>query len=318
MNDIDFDELDRAVSSALGSSDQPATDTTAPSAQTDAPASPALVVPERTSTQEASRPVQAPAARRSAGRFMDVVHPSSDMRSTASAASSSVSTPAPAASDPAPKSDWPDPIDLATKQNESPVEPDVTEPTSLEQPLDSPFLPDAQVEKRPLGAPAPTSSLDDALAALNLSGDEQPQESEAAPEPVEEPETTEASALAPETLPLAESPELEVSEERLVGARETSDTDPTTTPAPVSQTAPAVAQEPTPVVQPSIQQQYTERAPAEQQTSGAIYDTESYHQPLAHPEKKRGSWVVVLWIVGLIVLGGGLGAAAYFFLLPLL
>ncbi len=69
MKDIDFDELDRAVNSVL-SSDEPVA--VAPeSAEEPAPEAP---VESSTST------LPSPAERRRKGRFMDVVHPSSDMR----------------------------------------------------------------------------------------------------------------------------------------------------------------------------------------------------------------------------------------------
>ena len=81
MKDLDFDELDRAVNSAINP--QPA-----------APAEP-VAEPPAPETEPAVEPVTeppaptpvvsspSPAARRSSGRFMDVVHPSSDMRAKA-------------------------------------------------------------------------------------------------------------------------------------------------------------------------------------------------------------------------------------------
>jgi hypothetical protein len=67
----------------------------------------------------------------------------------------------------------------------------------------------------------------------------------------------------------------------------------------------------------SITQQYTEQPSANQQ-SGSIYDTENYHQPLAHNAKKRsGAWVI-LWIFLLVILGAGAGVAFYFYVLPML
>ena len=101
MSEFDFDELDRAVNGALGSS----IDNTAPVAtpatvtepvapqNIETPSVPAFVPAQRSTMSSAvptppSTPVtpptvvaSAPAARRSSGRFMDMVHPSSDMRS---------------------------------------------------------------------------------------------------------------------------------------------------------------------------------------------------------------------------------------------
>lgn len=302
MNDIDFDELDRAVSSTFSSpTDSPATDAPAPA------------VAER-STETASRPAQAPAARRG-GRFMDVVHPSSDMRTknTDSSLPSALNTPSVKPQiDSAPKQDWPDPIDLAN-QNEAPAEspvPEISSESLEESPLDSPFVNGAKVEKRPLGGPVPASSLDEALAELNMSD-----ESVNEPAPLEATPELTAETHADNTPPVQEDVEAEA-------LGEAAFMEPEETPVPVEtsettvsdipETAPSTANA-------SIPQQYTEHAPVhDAQQSGSIYDTESYHQPLGHPDKKHGSWAIILWILGLVVLGGGLGAVAYFFLLPLL
>ena len=80
MQDIDFDELDRAVNSVISDASAPAPEheeREAPEVKRE------VEVPER---KQISRPTVSPAARRSNGRFMDVVHPSSDMRPKGSAA----------------------------------------------------------------------------------------------------------------------------------------------------------------------------------------------------------------------------------------
>lgn len=70
MKDLDFDEIDRAVNSVSTnkSTSDDVTETPVKSADSLAP--------------EPTRPPQALAGRRSSGHFMDVVHPSSDMRRT--------------------------------------------------------------------------------------------------------------------------------------------------------------------------------------------------------------------------------------------
>lgn len=50
----------------------------------------------------------------------------------------------------------------------------------------------------------------------------------------------------------------------------------------------------------------------------SIYDTDTYHKPLAHPQKKQSGLLTTLWIALIILLGAGIGAAFYFFILPLL
>jgi hypothetical protein len=292
MQDIDFEELDRAVSSTMGPSDSTSQE-------------------ERVaiSTQPPEvKTVSTPAARRSSGRFMDVVHPSSDMRNTSTERS------APRISEPAPireaesaperdtSTDWPDPLDFHgftgdEANNDEPISetPAVEEPKDDEsQPLESPFLTDAKVEKRPLGAfsdSEPVPSISDELAKAEDAPTEEPELLlEASDEPLLEAKNEEAETKEVE---LAESETPEVEE----------------TPAP---------KEDIPTGPSSITQQYKEQPSTTSQPSGAIYDTEAYHQPLAYPAKKKSGAIVVLWIIGLIIIGGGIGAAVYFFVLPML
>lgn len=82
MKDIDFDELDRAVHSATNGGNSKSDDNTR--------SEPAPV--DNESITPASSPVRPPvslATRRSSGRFMDVVHPSSDMRTKVGGTNSS-------------------------------------------------------------------------------------------------------------------------------------------------------------------------------------------------------------------------------------
>lgn len=88
MKDIDFDELDKAVSSVLGNESKPTSGHVPVTA-----GQAAIAVPQRTSlsvspadqTDDNSKPPAplSPAVRR--GRFMDVVHPSSDMTAVSTA-----------------------------------------------------------------------------------------------------------------------------------------------------------------------------------------------------------------------------------------
>lgn len=50
----------------------------------------------------------------------------------------------------------------------------------------------------------------------------------------------------------------------------------------------------------------------------SIYDTDTYHKPLAHPQKKPSGILTTVWIILLIVLGVGGGFAFYYFVWPLL
>jgi len=147
VKDLDFDELDRAVNSLVAG---------APGSNTsDEPKEKTLDIDTGSSQQSTSDPLVAPvtpslAGRRSTGRFMDVVHPSSDMRSALvmpertshqgttidpsvemPVTTDEVKLPVPnnAPSVTTPKTnDWPDPIDFnesnknVAGKNDAPVE----------------------------------------------------------------------------------------------------------------------------------------------------------------------------------------------------
>jgi hypothetical protein len=291
VQDIDFDELDRAVSSASGST--PPADTTS---------SDSVTVTNRSTPRPDATP--APAARRSSGRFMDVVHPSSDMRSSTTEPERSV----PRESDaekPEEKpvertSDWPDPLDFhgfnadePEKVEEAPTpEPALVEPEPP-QPLESPFLSDTKVEKRPLGAFSTTETpATDESDTLLL---------EAPDEELLTAKTEEKVEEAPTPEPVVEEAVEEETPQPVI--------EPTPEPTPIQE----VPQGPT-----SITQQYKEQPSTVDQPSGAIFDTEMYHQPLTHTPKKKSGALVIVWILALILVGAGAGAAVYFFVLPML
>ena len=310
MQDIDFDELDRAVNSV--------TQPDAPAVSTPAPDSTVPVVTKPVRPTLSSPTI--PAARRSGGRFMDVVHPSSDMRSS-SPITVPVQRPMPRFEPPVEtvkpvsSNDWPDPLDFhGFKTDEPQVEkPDelkvpevIKQPVEEKEddfivtPLESPFLTDAKVDKRPLGAFSST-------------------ETTPAPELSDAAKDFAASIAEPET------PLLEESDEELLTVETETREEPIAAPQPMAEpisnpepiSAPVVAEE-EPVGPTSITQQYKEQPSTTDQPSGAIFDTEAYHQPLAHTVSKKSSALVIVWIAALILVGGGAGAAVYFFVLPLL
>lgn len=278
MSDIDFDELDRAVNGALDG--KPTTNTT-----TEAPTETPVVslVEERTRIDPTSTPapsltsttaqpavLAAPAARRSSGRFMDVIHPSSDMRTSVAErpVASTVSQP----NQPTPV------VEIVDKPEDN----------SWSEPLESPFITDAKVEKRPLGGVAPSEV---AVEPFDFKGllDEPEEELLEAPEPQELVEATTSS----ETI------------------------DPVVTNTVTEEAKLENAEQEQPVGPTSITQQYKEQ-PSSTQESGAIYDTESYHQPVTQPVKKKSGWLVVVWIILLVVLGAVAGWAVYTYVLPML
>lgn len=377
MKELDFDELDRAVNTLMG--DVSSTPTPRPNDDdhttmleipstlgSDQPVP--IFTPPTTPTTTPAAITPVPAARRG-GRFMDVVHPSSDMKTASGVAPRPVSrqgatiaprqasrqpeviAPTPEVIDePAMATEpqaWPDPLDMAGYQREPdttapvvepempvileipeiPAVPEVvevpetipdlsaTEPSAPpveidepddEQPLSTPFLSDAKVEKRPLGTNS-TEELDHApVTTAAASEDETPNAEDQLPAmpgqpPVILPAELQTDVLSIESdasveggVSAGQKPHMES------GVRSASTTSPEIT-APVGPT--------------SIQQQYTEQPSTSDQTSGGIYDTDSYHKPLAHPAKKKAGWMWVVWVVLLLILGAAGGAIAYLYLL---
>ena len=365
MKDLDFDELDRAVNSLIGGT-QNQTDEATSNASTglsDAPANDATTTASVTDAAPAS--LQPLAARRSSGRFMDVVHPSSDMRSsfvpprpssregvTIQPASPSVaeepvlSTPAPVAEPvnqapaaPAP-SEWPDPIDFkanstsdttvdepAEVSEPAPVsepEPSLTPPFETEPavpadnlpPLESPFIADAKVEKRPLGAFAdtPAGTVDAPVEEpAEATTDDKP-----ASEDVPDNGTPMPAELQNDLLSIesnedtAEVPSASSQPEAFTAPVAVS----TPAPAPVQSAQPAQASSSDALGTVAIPQQYVEQPSTGDKPAGSIFDVDSYHKPIAHPKKKKSGWLMIVWIILLILLGAGAGAAFYFYVLP--
>jgi hypothetical protein len=438
MSELDFDELDKAVNNLMGdvprveppknddvktlniSSTLP--DSARPSldelnsalSQVNGPTSQSTPAPAPASTATpAAEPVSPrattpPLAQRRGGRFMDVVHPSSDMKNAAkpiltgqrqgvtiqpsgrpladealvASDDAPVATPDPtpafafpvaADTEPAtattthePASEWPDPLDMpgydaepdtASPVEETPVAPvafgtpapitasdapvdesddddddlftiDDDEPEDEPQPLTTPFLADAKVEKRPLGSPVTDEPSDELSHApvLGVLVDESTETAKVEDQLPANPEEA-GPALPPElqsdlmavetdgdTTTSAEAPTVH-EEPAQVETPEVSP-EPQATPATEAPAA-ASAAEPAPVSAPtgptSIPQQYHEEQSTGDQPSGSIYDTDSYHQPLAHPAKTKSGWLWIIWILLLLIVGGG-GAVALYFL----
>ena len=311
MSDIDFDELDRAVNGVLGTNDAPAPVTPPVVDQTaDEPITEAATITrvERTQLSPISttpKPIvasTAPAARRSSGRFMDMVHPSSDMRSRNPDAPVVVKPETPAPTEPTATTDYP----------ESPA---------WNEPLESPFLPDAKVEKRPLGGGEAThaeaTSIVDSFDFQGLL-DEPEEDLLEAPEPQERIEATalpdpidfaEANAAPVEAPVEVEEPPVKIEEVPVEVKPEIIETQP------VVEAPQPIIEEPTGPT--SITPQYKEQASSNQE-SGAMYDTESYHQAVTAPVKKKSGWFTVVLIILLVILGAGGGFAMYTYVLPML
>lgn len=347
MTDIDFDELDKAVNSLMGDKavpqsapDQPVAETADVSEPT-ASATPSLepAAAPTTSAAIASAPPASQArpaslATKRRGQFMDVMHhsakmttgtrgvsatpqlsrhgvslaPSSDAIKPEPAADASASTPATSLAPPA-VPEWPDPIDLVIEPEPANITPEVSEAPAepVIEPLSSPFLPDAKVEKRPLGS-APTIDADVAATAV-------------APVPPSESEDAEAASL-----PIELSGGVLAVESSEAVAEKTPESDaalipePSAVPQPPAvPLAPSEAPATEPVVHPSgpasIPPQYKTERTSEPAEHSALYDTVSEAHGAALSSKKKNGWLVPFAIVGFIILGCAGGVAAYYMML---
>lgn len=308
MTDIDFDELDRAVNSLIGPN-TPKKDTAEPSsinptAAVVAPA-PAITAPVPMTTPLAER--------RSSGRFMDVVHPSSDMRSNSSAPSrparrEGVSiNPLPASQasksdEPRPVTNRSDPIEATQPVNPAETalvpEDELTKDTNAS--LESPFLSNAKVDKRPLGAFSSEVHVAEPAAVVEPTLEKVETEPTINLEPKDDSQTTitDSDMLMPAEL----QPGL-----LSIEASEYSPSIKTdiATPEVIEPTGPV-----------SITQQYTPQPNTGDKPVAGIFDTAAYKKPQGHAGKKKSGWLVIVWILLLIIVGAGIGAAVYFFILP--
>lgn len=333
MKDFDFEEIDKAVAGALAT-DTPLTGEQSVELPTVTP-TPALE-PVREVTPESEKPSEtpriAPAARRSSGRFMDVVHPSSDMRGRTTF--TPPAAPSAAASQTAPVEPQ-KPAESNSSTQEDELE-------AWAKPLESPFLPDAKVEKRPLGGVA--SSIDipledlllDKPDELRIEAPNEPRlEATSMPDPIDFAAHSSAPAfeiedtgveeqpgsepVAGEVTPIEElaksSIHADIAAELELAPEKPAEVTFEVEPEPQSEKPVAPVEEPTGPT--SITQQYTEQ-PSSAEAPGAIYDTEAYHQPVVPVVKKKSGIWVVLWILLLIILGAGAGVVFYLFVLPLL
>lgn len=156
----------------------------------------------------------------------------------------------------------------------------------------SPFLPDAQVEKRPLGAFSDDSSTENQSTEPNTSSVANMDKAVEDAKP-ENPESDQSN------LPRELQEDLLSVESNSVGS-ETSQADTT-------------SQNVVPPASMSIPMQYKEQPSSDNGQSSPIYDTENYSQPMAFQAKKKAD-LTWLWIILIIILvGGSIGAVIYFF-----
>jgi len=311
MNELDFDELDRAVSSLMNNAPNaaavvaptlPKNDVDALDAAMPTQPSPAAAPVSSVPTPMPSAPVApapmspaAPVAPR--GKFMDIVRPSVDPKPQVQ--------PAPARPVAAMQVASPRPV-VTMEASSAPMTANVDVPTQA-QPLSTPFLPDTKVEKRPLGGSGPAPSQ--------------------LPVGAVEPSSQPMPASAPLDMPLATplSNEAPSAPAGSIASAEDQQTHPGVVPEELGNDLLAIESgshfsqqiADAPVTSPmagvvSIAQQYREAPSEGAPTSGAIYDTSQYHQPLMHPAQKTPGWVWIVAIVSVLLVGAGLGALVYF------
>lgn len=302
MQDLDFEELDKAVNSLMP---QPSDDsnniksTSATVSDVAVNQNPALNQPTAnlvSSLNLINRP--------STGRFMDVVHPSSDMRASLNIPQRTSSPPlvsqpaAPVAAiqttevKPVDKPDMP----ISNTENWAGL-PNYQSSVS-NTPAESPFLPDTKVEKRPLGAFSddvksvqPTIETDKTQIAEIKNTDED----------ITETPKVETSVITPNASNIPA--ELDSSILNIEASSSTSKNDVDMKNNPLSYT-PSV----------SINQQYKEKPVLDKPVNGSIYDTSSYNTASSVPVKKKSSWMIVIWIIILLIIGVGSGLAFYTFM----
>lgn len=401
MKDLDFDELDRAVNSLMSGggsrpagsvtpvsqpvvneeqpfADESTADTPAPEAVPAEPKAEVLVPASKPSAPTVASPI---VPQRRSGRFMDVVHPSSDMKSSnnrpksvvtpinADITSESVEKkPEEPVFDPlamahvdAPSTlqktsdvsepelkkqdehSWPDPIDMHEKSVDSDAElssteensslsatPEIAEPKNEDDSVSdkqesndyietsSPFLPDAKVEKRPLGglpSSAPTN-VDDKTSTTLSAPKEKDESSVVRDEKESTDEVSVSDDVKKDSSKPTESLPAELSKDIIAveAAGNIHDSDATEKDDANADKAsePKVAKDDTPLPgMTSITQQYKIKPTSTTPEHTPIYADSG--QPLSHPKKTKSGWLTIVWIIALIIVGAGGTLALYFF-----
>ncbi|MFZ1243275.1 MAG: hypothetical protein WAQ22_04005 [Candidatus Saccharimonas sp.] len=305
-------------------------------------------------TPPVATPTSVVAPQRPRGRFMDIVSPSANMRgapapsrqgktidpvtpltSSSNVVDTFAATPKeeeilPHIDDTPATPEWSDSIDQPTKKQEDAFAHtlDSLQPGD-EKPMDSPFLPDAKVEKRPLGVPmsaseafmpSPQHESSDMSEPVQTTNDEELMNTLDESAPVDQ-SSEEAAQVAPEVALPAELSQdvMQVESGETNGdSKGNNHSDDTHEQESVQYNQqPAIPSKPEVVTAPltavAIPQQYQEKPAATEEENTPIYTTEEYPSGVAHPVKHKSSWLWVLWIVVLLALGAGGGAAAYLF-----
>lgn len=303
MSDFDFDELDKAVNSLNKTSSNQ------------------MQNHENGSNQVMSnndRPIPSLATKRTPGPFMDVIHPSSNMmknpnqstRINGSVVNPILNTQNNEIAKSEPIKEEPASDNQETKTEVIPSNDEDDDINKISEDInktlglttESPFIADARVEKRPLGAFSGESNGDNSNVDVKKPDEALPIVDDA-PMPAELDNdllSIEANSVAKSTVP---------EETEQASATEAIQTE---TPQNEQEKSDNINKNIAPVV--TIPQQYTEKTSPKTETSQIYENNETYKQTLM-PAKKNTGWLWVIWIILLILVGAGVGAAVYFFVL---
>jgi hypothetical protein len=234
------------------------------------------------------------------------------LRSTANQSTASDETEAVVEAEPS--KDKPDEVSEVT-QSPRDIE-STTEPKPDLTSSGSPFLPDAKVEKRPLGRPAALAGATQFFRGPSSAPRSAPAPVSASAEVARLDVALESkdAQLPEQPLPAELDSELLDIETRAEGPPQSDQHTPAAKSTPATATASSNTSNPVPsAAASSIPQQYKVQSNAGGQPTGTIYDTADYHQPLAHVSKNKPGWLLVVGIIVILLLGAAGGAAAYFF-----
>lgn len=195
---------------------------------------------------------------------------------------------------------------------------------TVDEPLVSPFLPDAQVEKRPLGSPValpdpleiPVSSSEAHSVATDSTRSEDETTKQSDEMATADSSDSQAGAEPVQEESVATPLPAELNKD--IMALESADTNPVSHAAEAEELAAgnSVTTSNASVQPPaggSIAQQYSEQPSSGDQTSGAIYDTATYHKGVEAPVVKKTSKLTwLIWALVLVIVGAAAGAGYFY------
>lgn len=365
MSEIDFDELDKAVSTLMNqhnSRDSKTADSDednsfqglspdSPNSSRNGADKPEVKTPSVAKIDEVSPQAKVGSSssaitRRPSGRFMDVVHPSSDMRTTNTAP------------EPTPKltkrvSNTLQPLNQASKKSEvdeqkrAPAEPvkkvqpidtevdsnddadidklmqALIEPTDsqlqAQTPMESPFLSDVAVDKRPLGMKGNETTSEEPQPESGNDGSDKEK-------PVDD-YTMRAESQTEDdrwsTEPEVDSPKAELVTPPELGAEilalESTETSPgsyqETSKNKINQEAANSPKDRSVNTRGDINPQYKSVDADTPEPSGIFEAVSEPSRPMQHDEKKKTGWLVVVLVLVSAIVGIAGGIAAWYFLL---